>query len=159
MTRPTILIADDEPHIRQMLRMRLEALAYQVVECCDGLAVLAKTRAQRVDALILDHEMPLGEGRTIAHSIRSYSRAPIIFLSGHNRDDFREAVMQLPDAYYLPKPFDSEKLAQLLASVLSRPAGTTGCEPAGRAAGPGPAAHPAGVEAAKRLPGQRAEIP
>jgi DNA-binding response OmpR family regulator len=142
-----------------MLRRRLEALAYRVVECSDGLAVLAKTRTQRVDALILDHEMPLGEGRAIAQSVRSYSRAPIIFLSGHNRDDFREAVMRLPDTYYLPKPLDSEKLAQLLASVLSRPAETNGGEHAECAAGPGPAAHPPGVEAAKHLPCQHEVLP
>ena len=83
---------------------------------------------------------------------------PIIFLSGHSRSEFRDAVLRLPDTYYLPKPLDSEKLAQLLTAVLARPTETTGPEPAGCAAGTGPAVHPPGGESAKCLPNQRAEL-
>ena len=117
MTTRTVLIADDDPQVRQALRVRLEAMGYRVLECFDGLGAIAKGHDQRVDAIILDHEMPLGEGRDIATSIRAFTDAPIIFLSGHDREEFREIVTRLPEAYYLPKPLEEGRLQTLLESV------------------------------------------
>lgn len=65
MTLPTVLIADDAPQVRLALRIRFEALVHEVVECRARLGVNINRRSKRVDAMILDHEMPLDEGRTI----------------------------------------------------------------------------------------------
>jgi len=116
--RQTVLIADDDAQVRLSLRVRLEALGYEVLECCDGLSAIAKVRGTHVDAMILDHDMPLGEGRVVAANIRSVTDAPIIFFSGHSRDEFRDTVMRLADTYYLPKPLDDDRLSTLLKSVI-----------------------------------------
>lgn len=121
MYQPTVLIADDDVQMRRSLLMRLEASGYRVIECRDGLGVIAKSRSLPVDVMILDHEMPLGEGRRIADCIRETSDTPIIFLSGHDRESFRDTIMRLPHTYFLSKPFDNEKLQALLRSLVRAP--------------------------------------
>ncbi|MBI4717230.1 MAG: response regulator [Planctomycetes bacterium] len=124
MHRATILVADDDRHLRAALRTRLTALGYRVVESPDGLGVLSQCVGERVDALLLDHAMPNGDGRSIARVIRNECDAPIVFLTGRAPEEFRDIVCELPDVYYLRKPLDDGKLYRLLASILprSRPA-------------------------------------
>ncbi len=114
----TILTADDDAQVRLALRTRLTAEGCNVIEASDGLGAIAKCRAGGVDALILDHQMPLGEGGEIVRNLRTFTRAPIIFLSGMNRDDFRDIVHNTPDTYFLPKPVDYSRLNHLLCSLL-----------------------------------------
>ena len=118
MKKPTILIADDDRSVRAALRKRLTANGYRVLETSDGLGVIAQCLKEPVDAILLDHEMPNGDGRSIAPLIRKECDVPIVFVSGHPREEFRTTVMRLPDVYFLPKPFDAAKLLDLLASVI-----------------------------------------
>ncbi len=118
MQATKILIADDDRDMRTALRLRLEQQGYAVDECADGLGACARSRAATYDAIILDHNMPLGEGRDIAVRLRGHTPAPIIFISGSSPEDFREIVMSLPETYFVRKPFDEQKLAELLESVL-----------------------------------------
>lgn len=121
MPVPTVLIADDDRDWMCALRTRLKSRGYGVVECRDGLSAISKSRQQAVDALVLDHEMPLGDGRTIARNIRRHTAAPIIFISGHARDEFRDTVLRIPDTYYLSKPVDDARLFGLLESLVAAP--------------------------------------
>lgn len=121
MAERVILIADDDVHFRTALRARLTANGYDVVECFDGVGAIAAQRFSRVDAIILDHQMPAGEGRDVARAIRAESDVPIIFISGRARDEFRRVVMELPETYYLPKPLDAGKLLDLLRALLPEP--------------------------------------
>lgn len=116
MSKPIVLIADDDADVRRSLRTRLASWGCEVIEAHDGLSTLAKSRTTRIDAFILDHHMPMGEGCTIAANIRNHSAAPIIFLSGCTAEEFRPIVTQLPDTYLLRKPCDERKLLELLAS-------------------------------------------
>ena len=118
MKKPTILIADDNPHVRVAMRKRLTALGYAVVEAPDGLGVLSQCPKGSVDLVLLDHGMPNGDGRSIARVVRHETDVPIVFVSGHGRDEFRSIMLDLPDVYYLPKPLDNEKLQALLASLV-----------------------------------------
>jgi len=113
-----ILIADDDVGIRSALRARLSAWGYDVIICCDGVSVLGRYLPSDVDTMILDHDMPFGDGRSVARMIRKECDVPIIFLSGHDRDEFQSIVCDLPDVYYLPKPLDSTVLKELLESVV-----------------------------------------
>jgi DNA-binding response OmpR family regulator len=119
--KPIILIADDEPHMRMALRKRLLAFGYEVVEAPDGLGVLSQCPKGWVDLVILDQEMPNGDGRSIARVVRKETDVPIVFLSGHDRDEFRPLVATLPNVYFLSKPLDEERLRTLLASLLPIP--------------------------------------
>jgi CheY-like chemotaxis protein len=121
MARPRILVADDNPHVRKALRVRLAAMGCDVVEAADGLGVLREFPRARFAAILLDHEMPSGDGRSIAQVVRKENDVPIVFLSGHNREDFRSIVMRLPNVYFLPKPLDERRLAALLSSLIGAP--------------------------------------
>lgn len=118
MKKPHVMIADDDQHFRNALRIFLEAHGYRVTECWDGIGVLAKFRADNVDLLVLDHEMPAGAGRSIAEQLREEFLTPIIFVSGHERECFRELVTTSPELYYLPKPLVFEKLLFLLNQLF-----------------------------------------
>ena len=121
MKKPTILIADDEPHMRSALRRRLTLLGYNVAESPDGLGVLAQCPKGGIDVLILDHGMPNGDGRAIARVIRNETDVPIVFISGHDREAFRSIVSELRDVYFLPKPLDDDRLRELLGALLPLP--------------------------------------
>ena len=118
MKRAKVLIADDDSKVRKALRLRLQEWGFSVIEAADGLGVLTQAAREKFDAIILDHEMPLGDGRTIAGVIRRGCDAPIVFLSGHDRESFRETVFRLPDVYFLPKPFEAGRLSELLAACV-----------------------------------------
>ncbi len=117
MTKPTVLVADDDRAMRVGLGLRLSAMGFRVVEVDDGLGVMSRCGRERPDVILLDHQMPNGDGRAIARVIRYECDAPIVFVSGHTPDDFRTIVTELPDVYYLSKPIDHDRLRQLLASI------------------------------------------
>lgn len=117
-TKATILVADDERDIRRALQARLTGFGYRVIEAMNGLTVLTQYLSEPVDAMVLDHDMPAAKGREIARVVRKESQVPIIFLSGYDREQFREIVTQLPDVYFLPKPLDANRLKDLLASLV-----------------------------------------
>ena len=129
MTKPTILIADDDPHIRTVMRKRLTAFGYEVAESSDGLSALSQCPKGWVDLVILDHVMPNADGRSVARMIRRETDAPIVFVSGRGRDEFCSILAELPDAYYLPKPLDDEKLKSLLNSLLPATPSLVGDQP------------------------------
>lgn len=123
--RKTILVADDDQQVRRALHLRLQSHGYDVIEAPDGIGALARCRGSRIDAVILDQGMPLGDGRSIAEAIRQRSDVPIVFLSGHNREDFRPVVSRYRDLFYLPKPLDEGRLLKLLASIVRDNPGET----------------------------------
>ncbi len=120
MKKKRILIADDDRQIRKALRARLTEWGYGIVESSDGLGVISQTTREGVDAVILDHEMPLGNGRDIARVIRGETVVPIVFLSGHEREDFHDAVHTLPNVYFLSKPLEADRLERLLQSCVGK---------------------------------------
>lgn len=117
MHRPRILVADDDRAVRRALKVQLSVFGYDVIESADGLGVLRQTLPCNVAGVILDYDMPNGDGRSIARMIRKECDAPIIFISGYDREDFRPIVSQLADVYFLPKPLDMDKLHDLLSSL------------------------------------------
>jgi two-component system OmpR family response regulator len=118
MYRPTILIADDDAGIRLGLRKRLRSAGCEVVEAKDGLSVLSQCPQGWVDAIVLDYEMPNGNGQDVARILRHETDAPIIFLSGHRKSAFQNICTELSSVYFLPKPLDSKKMIELLNSVI-----------------------------------------
>lgn len=113
----TVLIADDDAHLRTAIRTRLNSWGYRVIESADGLGAIAKANGLRVDAILLDHEMPLGKGMAIVECLRRDTDAPIIFVSGYPSAEFRETLLRVPATYYLPKPLDHARLRELLGSL------------------------------------------
>jgi two-component system KDP operon response regulator KdpE len=81
MKSATILIVDDEPQIRRVMRTTLTGEGYAVVEARDGSEALEKLHSERPDLILLDMNMPVLDGLQACREIRSSSEVPIIMLT------------------------------------------------------------------------------
>lgn len=124
MTTPRILIVDDDPIIRHMLRMLLELEKYEVVEAGDGYDALRKVEEFQPDAMILDVMMPNMDGITACETIRAQphmAHLPIIMLSGKTRPGAAEAGLAAGANVYLYKPMNTIQLLSNLRSLIASP--------------------------------------
>lgn len=133
MAQIRVLICDDEPDARFLLRSRLASLGYDVLEASDG-DECAKTAANDpVDIIILDVSMPRVDGFSACTELRRNPRTrhiPIVFLTAlrTSRDD-RVKGLRLGADEYLVKDVDPEELAARLEAVLRRTVGAVETNP------------------------------
>jgi two-component system, OmpR family, response regulator len=116
----TILVADDDPHIREVVRFALEKAGHRVVECGDGRAAVAAFEAQPIDVVILDIIMPEMDGLDVCRAMRARSRVPILFLT--SRDDELDRILGLEIGAddYVSKPFSPRELVARVKAILRR---------------------------------------
>ena len=117
---PTILVVDDEAHIRDVVQYALEREGHRVLTAPDGAAALARLEAERVDLVVLDVVMPELDGLALCRRIRATSELPIIFLSSRGEEVDRVLGLELGGDDYLVKPFSPRELAARVAVVLRR---------------------------------------
>ena len=120
-TPATVLVADDSATIRVLVRMELEAAGYEVVEAEDGQRALETVRGGRVDAVLLDVEMPVLDGfQTIAALKEDPLTAdiPVVFLTSRSASEDVVGALRAGAHDYLRKPPDpAELLARVAAAV------------------------------------------
>jgi CheY-like chemotaxis protein len=148
---PRILLVDDEPALRSVLRRALEHVGCSVFEAEDGVEALdaAIELNGEIDAVITDLVMPRMNGTELGARLRHlYPRIPVIYMSGYAQDAHRTRGMVPPDARFLAKPVRLDALADELLYVLAarrprslRPSLLDGPIPR-RTPGPSPAAAP-----------------
>ena len=85
----TILIADDESQIREILRIYFEKEGFKVIEAADGAEAIVQAQAGKPDILILDIMMPVLDGLEVCKQVRKISDMPIIMLTAKDEDDDR----------------------------------------------------------------------
>lgn len=85
--KQTILIAEDEADIRNILRLYLESENYEVLEAADGESAVAAVRNGSPDLVILDIMMPKLDGFAVVRAIRQQSDIPVLILSARNQDN------------------------------------------------------------------------
>ena len=101
----TILIAEDDKDIVNLLSLYLKNSGYEVLTAPDGLAAWGIFNREHVDLALLDVMMPRMDGWELARKIRGVSNIPIIFLSAKDQDYDRIMGLQLGADDYLTKPF------------------------------------------------------
>ena len=112
---PSILVAEDQADIRELLVMNLRSAAYQVTAVADGVAALASQNELASDLLILDLMMPGMDGLEVCKALRARGRStPILMLTAKSTELDRVLGLELGADDYLTKPFS---LAELLARV------------------------------------------
>jgi len=111
---PTILIIDDEPPIRRLLRAALEPRQYRVCEAETGQLGLQEAVACRPDLIILDLGLPDMDGLTVLKRLREWSQTPVLVLSVRDREADKVAALDNGADDYLTKPFGT---AELLARM------------------------------------------
>ena len=124
MAKPTILVVDDEPPIREWLRSILEAKGYQVQEAHDGYAALACLERAKPALIVLDIFLPKVDGLDIILHIRSSAMpTKILGISGNQIPgyDVCKTAKVLGADEALAKPFSAEIFLQQVETLLSRP--------------------------------------
>lgn len=125
----TVLIADDDRKIIDMLRRTLAYEGYHVVTAADGLEALSQAQAQRPDVVILDWLMPGLDGIEVARRIRQADPTPILMLTA--RDTIEDRVQGLDNGAddYLVKPFAPAELLARVRALLRRTEGSSNERP------------------------------
>jgi len=115
---PIALVIDDEPQIRRLLRVTLEANGYRVFDAATGSDGIAQAAQRRPDAVLLDLGLPDLEGLEVLKRLREWSRVPVIILSVRDREDDKVAALDAGADDYVTKPFNSAELLARLRAVL-----------------------------------------
>ena len=116
-----ILIVDDEPALREMIRAFLAQAGYTTCTAADCAEALRVFRAERPSAVLLDVMLPDGDGFSLFGQLRaSDGKVPILFLSARDEDAARLQGLGLGADDYITKPFLPEELLLRLAAVLRR---------------------------------------
>ena len=119
--RVRILVADDDPAVRESLRRSLSFNGYDVVTAADGQEALDQIAADRPDAVVLDLMMPRLDGLQACRTLRSQGDdLPVLMLTARDGVADRVAGLDAGADDYLPKPFALEELLARLRALLRR---------------------------------------
>jgi two-component system OmpR family response regulator len=116
----TILIADDDPHIRQLLAFAFAKAGLDTIEADDGEAVLDLVERQRVDLVVLDINMPRMDGLETCRRLRAAGDLPILFLSSRDDEIDRVLGIELGADDYVVKPFSPREVVARSMAILRR---------------------------------------
>ncbi len=127
MTSARILVVDDEPQIRRVMRTTLVTRGYVVSTARSGEEALEKVREERFDLVLLDINMPGIGGMEACRIIRSQSDIPIVILSIRNAEKEKVEALDAGADDYVTKPFSMpELLARIRAALRRAPLLSTG---------------------------------
>jgi two-component system, OmpR family, KDP operon response regulator KdpE len=130
MPGDVVLVVDDEPQIRRVVRNVLAADEVRVLDASNGQQAIDLAAAERPALIVLDLGLPDMQGIEVCREIRSWSSAPIIVLSARHSDQEKVALLDAGADDYMTKPFSPGELqarvrAQLRRSRLAPAAGAT----------------------------------
>ena len=120
MSHARILVVDDEPQIRRVLRTALTTQGYEVQDARTGEDALEALRNSRFDAVLLDMNMPGIGGMETCRAIRDGSEAAIIMLTIHDSEKDRVAALDAGADDYVTKPFSTPELLARIRAALRR---------------------------------------
>lgn len=121
VTKPSILLVEDEKNIRDALKLNLELEGYDVVTAVTGVEALDKVRQAYFDLIILDIMLPEMDGIAVCESIRiNQNLTPILFLSAKNTSEDRVLGLKKGGDDYLVKPFNLEELLLRVDKLITK---------------------------------------
>lgn len=115
-----ILIIEDDEKIAKALELRIRNAGYQTAVASDGYAGVSAVPKTNPDLVLLDINMPAGNGFTVAERIRSISPKPmpIVFITASKKPEFFDRALALGASGYIEKPYNSAQVLALLENVL-----------------------------------------
>ena len=120
--KKVILLVDDEPELRQAIRMRLENFGYDVIEAEDGNLGLMAAREQKPDLILLDVMMPKMDGFKVAHLLKfdsQYKQIPIVMLTIRSQQKDMDMGMAAGADAYLTKPYQPHDLLGTISNLVA----------------------------------------
>ena len=118
----TILVVDDDPHIRQLLVFALAKAGLGTAEAADGEEALAMAEVSPPDLVVLDINMPRMNGLETCRRLRSAGDTPILFLSSRDDEIDRVLGIELGADDYVVKPFSPREVVARVMAILRRAA-------------------------------------
>lgn len=120
----TLLIVDDEPKIRDLIRKYARFEGYEVEEAVNGMEAVDKCRNGQYDLVIMDVMMPELDGFSACREIRKTSQVPMLMLSARGEEYDRIHGFELGVDDYVVKPFSPKELMMRIGAILKRSTGT-----------------------------------
>ncbi len=117
-----ILIVEDDPDIRQMLRVALNQAGYKTDEAGDGPEGLAKAQSDRFSLILLDIGLPGFDGLQVCRNLRETHQTPILFLTARDDEVDRILGFEFGADDYVTKPFSPRELLARIKAILKRTA-------------------------------------
>jgi DNA-binding response OmpR family regulator len=121
--QPRIVVADDEPDVRELIAYRLGRSGYEVIEARDGEEALRLALAEPPDLAVLDVMMPKLDGYELTRRLRAEEatrRVPVILLTARAQEDDVSQGFAAGADDYLKKPFNPDELVARVRAVLGR---------------------------------------
>ena len=118
--QPRVLVVDDEPAVRDFLRMDLEQQGLAVLEAPDAKEALQRIRRDRPDLVLLDLGLPDRDGLGVLEDVRLESNVPIIVVTGRADGAAQLRGLELGADDYVTKPFSVKQLEARIRAVLRR---------------------------------------
>jgi DNA-binding response OmpR family regulator len=121
LPKKRILVVEDEPAIRAMLRKRLEANGYEVMDAEDGEEGLTLARREKPDIILLDLMLPKRDGYSVCRLLKfdqRYRHIPVVMLTARAQDKDRRLGQQTGADAYVTKPFDATELLAVVTGLL-----------------------------------------
>ena len=118
-----ILVADDDPNVRNLVTDLLTIEGYEVVQANDGMEALARLKKERFDLLITDVHMPRLEGPQLIKILRTsqeHRDQPIMVLSSEGMISTLNEVFEMGALAYLPKPFQAHDLIAKVTAFFAK---------------------------------------
>jgi two-component system KDP operon response regulator KdpE len=115
-----VLVIEDEPGIRQVLRVLLEAEDYRVIEAETAARAQIEARSHKPDLLIVDLGLPDGDGLEVIRRVREWSPVPVIVLSARTLESQKIAALDAGADDYVSKPFSAGELLARVRAGLRR---------------------------------------
>jgi len=132
MSSGRILVVDDDPQIRRVMRVTLSGQGYEVADAKDGDAALLKLRDERFDLVLLDMNMPGLGGLDTCRQIRAQSEIAIIMLTVRDTESDKVEALDAGADDYVTKPYNPPELLARIRAALRRTPSMQ--EPGGRMA-------------------------
>ena len=122
MSKLKVLVADDEPALRKLLKTNMELEGYETLEAANGAEVLESVRRDKPDIILLDIMMPVMDGWEVLTELANnpeYSQK-VILVSAKASDDAQLQGWELGADEYITKPFDLDALLERVREVAAR---------------------------------------
>ncbi|WP_417681571.1 response regulator transcription factor [Roseibium sp.] len=120
MRARTILVVDDDPHIRDVICFALEKASYLYEVAADGEAAVRKAAECDPALIVLDIGLPEMDGLEVCRNIRKSSEVPILFLSARDEEVDRIVGLEIGADDYVTKPFSPRELIARIGAILKR---------------------------------------
>lgn len=124
MSGVRVLVVDDEPQIRRVVRNALDGIAEAIVEASNGAEALDLAASAEPALIVLDLTLPDMDGLDLCRDLRAFSTAPILVLSARQSDRDKVALLDAGADDYLVKPFSTAELQARVRALLRRGIGS-----------------------------------